>query len=106
MVFDNRRQHYRIPFPEDERPRFVVGLAISEVIECSERGLSYHPSAAPGEVGDEIDGRLRFPRGVELPVRGEVMRVQDDCVSVALKGAGIPFAVIFQEQLHLRRGDR
>lgn len=103
MAFDNRREYYRIPFPESERPRVVVGTSISEVIECSERGLSFHPSADPGEVGDVVEGRIRFPRGVELPFRGEVVRVAEDRVSLELKGSGIPFAVIFQEQLHLRR---
>ena len=104
VAFDNRREYYRIPFPATDRPRVVVGTSISEVIECSERGLSYQPSAAGGDVGDVVEGRIRFPRGVELPIRGEVVRVgDDDRVSLALKGTGIPFAVIFQEQLHLRR---
>lgn len=103
VAFDNRREYYRIPFPESDRPRVVVGTTISEVIECSERGLSFEPASEPGDVGDVVEGRIRFPRGVELPIRGEVVRVGEDRVSLALKGTGIPFAVIFQEQLHLRR---
>lgn len=103
VAFDNRREYYRIPFPETDRPRVVVGTSISEVIECSERGLSYQPSAEVGDVGDQVEGRIRFPRGVDLPIRGEVVRVGEDRVSLSLKGPGIPFAVIFQEQLHLRR---
>jgi hypothetical protein len=103
VAFDNRREYYRIPFPESDRPRVVVGTTISEVIECSERGLSFEPAAEPGDVGDVVEGRIRFPRGVELPIRGEVVRIGDDRVSLSLKGTGIPFAVIFQEQLHLRR---
>ena len=103
VALDNRREFYRIPFPETERPRVVVGTSISEVIECSERGLSYQPATESGDVGDVVEGRIRFPRGVELPIRGEVVRVGDDRVSLALHGTGIPFAVIFQEQLHLRR---
>lgn len=106
MAFDNRREYYRIPFPESQRPRMIVGLSISQVIDCSERGLSYEPAAEPADVGDVVEGRIRFPRGVELPIRGEVVRVGADRVSLALKGTGIPFAIIFQEQLHLRRGDR
>lgn len=103
MAFDNRREYYRIPFPESDRPRVVVGTSISEVIECSERGLSYQPAAEAIGVGEVVEGRIRFPRGVELPIRGEVVRVGDDRISLELKGTGIPFAVIFQEQLHLRR---
>ena len=101
--FDNRREYYRIPFPEMDRPRVVVGTVISEVIECSERGLSFQPSAETGDVGEALEGRIRFPRGVDLPIHGEVVRVLPDRVSVSLQGSGIPFAVIFQEQLHLRK---
>ena len=103
VAFDNRREYYRIPFPETERPRVVVGTSISEVIECSERGLSYHPAANPADVGEVVEGRIRFPRGVELPIRGEVVRAGEGRISLELRGTGIPFAVIFQEQLHLRR---
>ena len=105
MSLDNRREYYRIPFPRTDRPRMVVGTTITEVLECSERGLSYRRVAAgDGEgLGDLVEGRLRFPRGVELPVRGEVVRVGEDRVSVELERPGIPFAVIFQEQLHLKR---
>lgn len=103
VAFENRREYYRIPFPETDRPRMVVGTSISEVIECSERGLSFQPAAECGDVGDVVEGRIRFPRGVELSIRGDVVRVGDDRVSLALRGTGIPFAVIFQEQLHLRR---
>jgi hypothetical protein len=106
VSFENRREYYRIPFPESDRPRVVVGTAISEVIECSERGLSYHPASEAGGLGEVQEGRLRFPRGVELPIRGEIVRVSGDRVSLSLQGTGIPFAVIFQEQLHLRRGGR
>ena len=106
MSLDNRREFYRIPFPRTERPRMVVGTTIAEVIECSERGLSYRPVGDDGGVGDVVEGRLRFPRGVELPIRGEVVRVRDDRVAVELQGSGIPFAVIFQEQLRLRRQRR
>jgi hypothetical protein len=105
VSFDNRREYYRIPFPESDRPRVVVGLSISEVIECSERGLSYSAADHAGGVGDLLEGRIRFPRGVDLPIRGEVVRVAGDRVALALQGTGIPFSVIFQEQLHLRRGD-
>lgn len=106
MSLDNRREYYRIPFPHADRPRMVVGTTIAEVLECSERGLSYRPVAHRDDVGDVVEGRLRFPRGVELPFRGEVVRVVDGRVSVELQGNGIPFAVIFQEQLHLRRQRR
>ena len=108
MTVENRRGFYRIPYPADARPRLLVDAPgparlVYEVLECSERGLSFQPSAETGDVGEALEGRIRFPRGVDLPIHGEVVRVLPDRVSVSLQGSGIPFAVIFQEQLHLRK---
>ena len=95
MAFDNRREYFRIPFPEYDRPRVVVGTVISEVIECSERGLSYHPAAEPGDLGEVLEGRIRFPRGVELPIRSvqdahpDVKIVTDHLIGSAIKSTEI-----------------
>jgi len=98
------RAHYRIPYPEYEGPRLVVGHQVCEVVDCSERGLRFRSEAhllpAPGQM---VEGRLRFPRGIEVRVEGMVMRVQDGEVALRLIGPGIPFRVILQEQIFLRR---
>lgn len=100
----NRREFYRIPFPDAERPRLVAGLDILEVIDCSEKGICFAPSqGALPEVGQRIEGRLRFPRGVEVSVAGAVVRSDAERVSLELAAGGIPFYVILQEQLYLRR---
>ena len=106
MDDENRRARYRIPYPETERPRLVLGGSIVEVVECSEHGL--HFLAPEDEVpapGAAINGRLRFPRGEEVRVQGTVVRVQGPEVSVRLTGDGIPFGTILKEQLYLRRRD-
>jgi hypothetical protein len=103
----NRRLYYRVPYPASERPRLVIGTGICEVLDCSERGIRYRPSPlAALAAGAQVEGRLRFPRGEELPVRGSVVRADDTGAALQLQGAGIPFAAIIQEQLYLRRAQR
>ena len=107
MSDSNRRQFYRIPYPAEERPRLVVGSAIHEVLNCSEKGLMFRPSKGEAfQEGDAVIGRMRLASREEIPVAGTVVRVEDGRVSVHLDASHIPFALIIKEQLHLRRDDR
>lgn len=107
MPHPNRRHYFRICYPVAARPRLVLGSNICEVLDCSEKGVRFQAtsllSAAPGTT---FVGKLRFPRGEELLVRGVVVRVEEERVSLELAGAGVPFGVILQEQLYLRRAAR
>ena len=98
------RSAYRIPYPFVESPRLIVGTQVLQVVDCSEKGLRFRaaPQEVP-EVGTRVQGRLRFPRGAEVVIDGTVVRVKDDEVALHLTDAGVPFRVILQEQIHLRR---
>jgi hypothetical protein len=103
----NRRDFYRIPYPPDDRPRFVLGDSISEVLDCSERGLRFRSSSPDiPALGSYVIGRLRFQRGEELHLSGEVVRVENAEVAISLVESGIPFGTILQEQFYLRRAAR
>lgn len=100
---ENRRDHYRIPYPADQRPRLVVGLSILEVLDCSEGGLRFVPPAdAEDEGAGEVEGRLRLPGGEELRVRGEVVRSAEGERALRFEGRGIPFRTILRQQVYLR----
>ncbi len=98
------RSHYRIPYPFAEGPRLVVGFHVCKVLDCSERGLRFNalPHALPA-AGSAVRGRLRFPRGAEIPIEGWVVRVDGTEVALRLAEPGVPFRVILQEQIYLRR---
>ena len=98
------RSYYRIPYPPFESPRLVIGYHVCQVVDCSERGVRYlAPSHAVPEVGATIQGRLRFPRGAVVDVEGVVIRVATREVALRLVEPGVPFRVILQEQIYLRR---
>lgn len=104
MPYSYERSYFRIPYPSLEGPRLVVDCAVLQVVDCSERGLRYlAPPHTPPARGTRLQGRLRFPRGVELDVEGVVVRVKGQEVAVRLAEPGVPFRVILQEQIYLRR---
>ena len=99
----SRRAVYRITYPIPARPSLIVGEDKYPIVDCSELGLRYEapPSHRP-DVGSTTEGVIHFRRGVELPVAGEVVRLQDGTVALWFGRMGIPFGEIIAEQKYLR----
>ncbi len=98
----NRREHFRVRYPSAERPRFVFGTSISEVIECSERGVRYRTTGTIPGRGARIAGRISMRHGKEIRVSGTVVWGDQDMVALHLDQTPIPFLSVVREQLFLR----
>ena len=104
----NRRDHYRIQFPVEERPRILLDSQgalrlVCDVIECSESGLRFlTPTRGLRGAGTAVSGTVVFAGGAEVHVAGTVIRVQGEEVALRLGRAGIPLAVVLEEQRRLR----
>lgn len=100
---DSRRNHYRVMYPIAERPAFEAERLSFEVLECSENGLRFDMGERRSPtVGSQVAGRLVFRSGEAVAVVGEVVRLQDGLVALALQPPGIPFGVVMREQRYLR----
>ncbi len=105
MSFIDRRAHERVQYATSERPTLTVGAARYEVLDCSERGLLLaRVGDALAEAGLDIQGKVRFPTGVEVTVEGVVLRAQEDAIAIQFTGLWIPRDVILAEQRRLRQG--
>lgn len=102
MSDPSRRELYRIVYPLLERPTFEVGRNSYDVVDCSEQGLRYEINGrrAP-TVGAQLGGTLQFRRGGKVSITGEVIRVADGTVVLALDPP-LSFADILAEQRYLR----
>jgi hypothetical protein len=99
----NRRNYYRVSYPETERPRFVFGTSISEVMQCSERGLRFRTAGPVPIEGSEISGRFAMRHGCEVRIAGRVVWSDENTVALNLDNAPIPFLAVMREQIYLRR---
>jgi hypothetical protein len=100
---DSRRNHYRIAFPLAERPSLVVERLTFDVVECSETGLRFDVGDRRSpEMGSRLMGQILFRSGESLDVGGDVVRLKDGSVALALQPPGIPFALIIRQQRYLR----
>ena len=108
IEIENRRNHYRVVFPPEIRPRLLLdgpgaAHAVLEVLECSERGLRFAPPVRwQHPPGAQLSGRLMFARGAEAHVAGTVQRVETGSVALLLNRRGIPLGTILDEQRYIR----
>lgn len=103
--YPHHRKHYRLTFPQAERPRFQLDDGSRHpVIDCSEGGLRFQlVGLSMPDVGTEISGALCFRGGRKIGVVGTVVRLADDEVALELGEEGISFAALWAEARRLRR---
>ncbi|MHB8767161.1 MAG: PilZ domain-containing protein [Deferrisomatales bacterium] len=104
----DRRDAYRVPYPEGEGPTLHLGdprrLAQArpgfEVRDLSEEGLRVRlPEGS--HLGDTFAGWIAFPGGRTAQVAGVVLRQSGDLAAVRLTRA-VPPEVVVAEQVRLR----
>jgi hypothetical protein len=105
MARHERRGFERVEYGPDtaERPVFLSGGGVFDVVDCAERGIRYvaMTDRLP-EVGSDVRGTIRFPDGPEVPVEGVVVRAADDGIAVNFTQLWIDKEVIERERRRLR----
>jgi hypothetical protein len=100
---ESRRAHYRVTYPIAERPTLEIGQITYDIVQCSERGVRYEvPDRPLPALGAELSGVIRFRRGAQVEVAGEVTRAHSGEVVLFLRLQGIPFSEMLLEQQYLR----
>lgn len=101
MAWVHEREHYRVAYPTQLRPKFLVQGFTFDVVDISERGLRFRlGDAATPDAGNEVQGTVRFRSGETITVRGAVLRVDGREVAVRLE-EGVPLRVIMEQQRFL-----
>lgn len=102
----SRRAVYRVVYPVRERPSFLFRGESFSVIDCSELGLRYQvPDVYAPDVGTTISGVVHFRRGSEVPVTGEVVRVEHGTCALWFRTESIPLAEMMSERRYLESVD-
>lgn len=85
MSFDKRR-HFRIKYPSQERPKFEVPGHTLAVVDLSESGIKMigNPRFRPG-LRQSISGRLVFADQTTEIIEGTVVRLVGDFIMIGLK---------------------
>ncbi|NIP92153.1 MAG: PilZ domain-containing protein [Akkermansiaceae bacterium] len=102
MRHPRERAYYRVEYPIQERPAFVVDEVEMAVHDLSEHGVRFtrHPHLRLAE-GETVSGLIRFRDRGELHVEGRVVWVRGDMAALELQ-VPVPFGTILDEQRYLR----
>ena len=100
---EDRREFYRIEYPERGRPAIRAGDVSGTVLDCSERGVRYVADDRPKVAqGDGLAAQIRFSDGSVIQIRGMVTRVAGSEVCVRVFSPGISLGLILSEQRRMR----
>lgn len=100
---NQERAHYRLWYPQADRPTLAIGDQKFEVSEISEEGARIVLSHSFGHDRDEpFTGVLRFSNGESDSVEGVVLRSTQDEV-VANLTSGVTLKRMMSEQIRIRQ---
>jgi hypothetical protein len=102
-VEPEKREFFRLKFPPMERPCLVVGDRRYEVLDCSARGLRFVITQRPPtqSLGERVEGQLLFRRNSRAPIRGLIIRIQNEEIALHLPDCEIPFTILRGEERYL-----
>ena len=98
-----QRRYYRIVYPPEERPTFTIQGKKYEVLDISEKGMSFvvKHGLTPAR-GIEVKGVLTFRDGQWFELIGQIIRYMSDSGVVALNLRNrIPLPKIMEEQRYI-----
>jgi hypothetical protein len=101
---ENKRNFFRVEYPEIERPRFITDDKKEYVIlDISEKGMRLLKNEdAPLEIGSTLKGSVRLHVTGIVNVVGKIIRDTEDSLSVMLH-VGVQFSIIVNEQQYLQQ---
>jgi hypothetical protein len=95
-----RRQHHRVAYPADQRPRLSVDGRMIPILDLSSAGMRLEPDAAMAD-SHIVRGAIAFPNRSPVKITGKVVRQDDAGLGFKLV-TRIGNRILDQERLRLR----
>ena len=85
LMAEQRREFYRVEFPEHERPVLFLNEIFYEVLDICEAGLRFEVDDVASIIGNgRIDAQLRFRDGAMVDSSGDILYQRDNSIVVIL----------------------
>ena len=99
-TIENQREHYRIRYPDKERPQLTIGKQAFEIIDLSEKGIYFAMGSQHSYVENQaLKGTVVFRSGKRCDIAGKILRINELEKTCALRlDRPIPLAQIMEEQ--------
>jgi hypothetical protein len=96
----DRRDFYRLRYPETDRPKLSFDNMEYHVVEISELGARIHLARRQLSDGRKVAGWIRFSDGEASPVEGSVLRTEGNEAVIQLS-LGVTLKRMLAEQRRL-----
>lgn len=101
-VGKERRNLFRVVYPEEFRPIITIRGTQFKVIDICETGIRIANSERIKMPGDIFQASLVLHDNEPVTIVGRVIRNEDDQVAIIMTLRGIPYRKIISEQAFLR----
>jgi len=98
-----RRQSYRVIYPQDYHPSLIIKNNEFEIIDLSETGLKFQVKENLKLPGDLFHAQVKLHDEKLIEVLGRIIRITGEHAAMFLVVKKIPYQFILSEQAFLRQ---
>lgn len=102
---DERRQNYRIIYPDTYRPSLVIRNTQFDIIDLSENGVRFKLKENVKLPGDLFHAEVRLHNDSSVEILGKIIRIGGEDAAMFMLVKKIPYQIILAEQAYLRNMD-
>ena len=102
---DERRQNYRIIYPETYHPSLMIRNIQFDIMDLSETGVRFKLKENVKLPGDLFHAEVKLHDNSSIEVLGRIIRISGQHAAMFMVVKKIPYQVILAEQAYLRNMD-
>jgi hypothetical protein len=99
---DERRQNYRIIYPETYHPSLVIRNIQFDIMDLSETGLRFKLKENIKLPGDLFHAEVKLHDDSNVEILGRIIRISGQHAAMFMVVKKIPYQIILAEQTYLR----
>jgi hypothetical protein len=99
----DRRESYRIQYPEEKQPKLIIKGSEYQVVDMSETGVRFRIGENDKLPGDLFHAKVQLHNNVTIEILGRIIRVTGEDAAMFLLVKKIPYQIILSEQAFLRQ---
>ncbi|PKO00773.1 MAG: hypothetical protein CVU42_02790 [Chloroflexi bacterium HGW-Chloroflexi-4] len=99
---DERRQNYRIIYPETYHPNLIIRNNQFDILDLSETGVRFKLKENVKLPGDLFHAEVKLHNDSTVEVLGRIIRITGQHAAMFMVVKKIPYQIILAEQAFLR----
>jgi len=99
---DERRQNYRIIYPETYHPSLIIRNIQFDIMDLSETGVRFKLKENVKLPGDLFHAEVKLHNDANVEILGRIIRITGQHAAMFMVVKKIPYQIILAEQAYIR----